>query len=145
MKPENIPAFTERFEQYVAQNITEAQLEPAHEIDVDLPFTDINLEMLNFLRRLNPFGPGNTKPVFRTNGVYDAGTSKIVGKLNEHIKLDITDASGERTISAIAFNQADKFTQIANGKPFSIVYTIEENKHHAAGHPLQLLVKELIF
>ena len=145
MKPENIPAFTERFERYVAENITDAQLEPVHEIDTDLAFDDINLEMLHFLRRLNPFGPGNQKPVFRTINVRDTGTSKIVGKQNEHIKLDITDEAGERVISAIAFNMADKFPQIAEGKPFSIIYTIEENKHHAAGHPLQLLVKELIF
>lgn len=145
MKPENIPAFSERFERYVAQNITDAQLEPVHEIDTDLDFEDITLDMLHFLRRLNPFGPGNQKPVFRTCNVHDAGTSKIVGRQDEHIKLDITDEAGERVISAIAFNMADKFPLIAEGKPFSIIYTIEENKHHAAGHPLQLLVKELIF
>lgn len=145
MKPENIAEFSERFERYVAENITAAQLEPVHEIDTDLEFNDINLEMLHFLRRLNPFGPGNQKPVFRTHNVRDAGTSKVVGRQNEHIKLDITDSYGEHTISAIAFNMADKFPLIQEGKPFSIIYTIEENKHHAAGHPLQLLVKELIF
>lgn len=145
MKPENIAEFSERFERYVSENITAAQLEPVHEIDTDLEFNEINLEMLNFMRRLNPFGPGNQKPVFRTLNVRNAGSSKIVGRQGEHIKLDITDETGERTISAIAFNMADKFPLIEEGKPFSIIYTIEENKHHAAGHPLQLLVKELIF
>lgn len=48
-------------------------------------------------------------------------------------------------LNAIAFNMADKFPLIAEGKPFTIVYTIEENKHHAAGYPIQLLVKEIIF
>lgn len=145
MKPENIPAFTERFERYVAENITKAQLTPTHEIDADLNFDDINMDMLHFLRRLNPYGPGNKKPVFRTSCVRDFGTSKIVGHQNEHIKLDITDYRGEKEISAIAFNMADKFPQIAEGKSFTIIYTIEENKHHAAGSPIQLLVKELIF
>jgi len=144
MKPENIPAFAERFEKYVAENITPAQLRPTHEIDADLSFDDINLDMLHFLRRMNPFGPGNQKPVFRTSGVRDAGTSKIVGKQSEHIKLDITNAEGAHTVNAIAFNMADKFPQIAEGKPFTIVYTIEENKHHASGSPIQLLVKEII-
>lgn len=145
MKPENIPAFAERFERYVAENITDAQLAPVHEIDADLTVDEINLDMLHFLRRLNPFGPGNQKPVFRTHGLRDTGTSKIVGRQGEHIKLDLTDADGNATISAIAFNMADKFPQVASGKPFTVVYTIEENKHHAAGTPLQLLVKELIF
>lgn len=145
MKPENIPAFAERFERYVAENITEAQLHPTHEVDADLTFDDINLEMLHFLRRLNPYGPGNQKPVFRTSGVRDAGTSKVVGRRDEHIKLDITDAAGSHVVNAIAFNMSDKFSQIASGRPFTIVYTIEENKHHAAGSPIQLLVKDLIF
>ncbi len=145
MKPENIPAFAERFERYVAENITEAQLHPTHEVDADLAFEDINLEMLHFLRRLNPYGPGNQKPVFRTSGVRDAGTSKVVGRREEHIKLDITDAAGSQVVNAIAFNMSDKFSRIASGRPFTIVYTIEENKHHAAGSPIQLLVKDLIF
>ncbi|MBD5415325.1 MAG: single-stranded-DNA-specific exonuclease RecJ [Bacteroides sp.] len=144
MKPENIPAFTERFEKYVADHISEAQLKPLHEIDADLRFDDINLDMLHFLRRLYPFGPGNMKPVFRTSGVVNAGTSKIVGKNSEHIKLDVTNSAGQHVVHAIAFNMADKFEAIASGEPFTIVYTIEENKHHAAGYPIQLLVKEII-
>lgn len=144
MKPENIPAFTERFEKYVAEHISESQLKPLHEIDADLRFEDINLDMLHFLRRLYPFGPGNQKPVFRTSGVVNAGTSKIVGKNSEHIKLDITNGAGQHVVHAIAFNMADKFEAIASGAPFTIVYTIEENKHHAAGYPIQLLVKEII-
>ena len=83
--------------------------------------------------------------MFRTSGVIDSGTSKVVGKQMEHIKLDLTtDADRSRTVSAIAFNQADKFAEISTGKPFTVVYTIEENKHHAAGSPIQLLVKQII-
>ena len=145
MKPENIPAFAERFERYVAENITPSQLKPTHEIDADVELDDVNLDMLHFLRRLNPFGPGNQKPVFRTRGVRDAGTSKVVGRTNEHIKLDLRQGESERVVSAIAFNQADKFGRIAAGEPFTVVYTVEENKHHAAGSPIQLLIKEIEF
>ncbi len=145
MKPENIDEFARRFEKFVAENITDAQLSPTTEIDADLKFEEINLDLLHFLHRLNPYGPGNEKPVFRTAGVIDSGTSKVVGKQMEHIKLDLTtDADRSRTISAIAFNQADKFAEISTGKPFTVVYTIEENKHHAAGSPIQLLVKQII-
>ncbi len=144
MKPENIPAFADRFEKYVEEHITEAQLQPTHVVDADLKFEDINIDMLHFLRRLNPYGPCNQKPVFRTSEVFAADTSKIVGKANEHIKLDLTNADATHTVSAIAFNQADKFPEISSGKPFTIVYTIEENKHHAAGTPIQLQIKEIM-
>ena len=43
------------------------------------------------LRRFNPFGPGNQKPIFCTRGVLDFGTSKLVGKRQEHLKLELVD------------------------------------------------------
>lgn len=144
MKPEHIGEFARRFEQYVAEHITAAQLAPTTDIDADLKFEEIDYDMLHFLHKLNPYGPCNEKPVFRTSGVKDAGTSKVVGKQLEHIKLDLTNDAGEKVVSAIAFNQADKFEAIRSGKPFTVIYTIEENKHHAAGSPIQLLVKEII-
>ena len=144
LKPENIPAFAERFEKYVEANITAAQLNPTHQVDADLKFEDINLDMLHFLRRLNPYGPGNQKPVFRTSGVLAADTSKVVGKTDEHIKIDLVNPEGTHSVSAIAFNQADKFPIVTSGEPFTIVYTIEENKHHAAGTPIQLQIKEIL-
>jgi single-stranded-DNA-specific exonuclease len=143
LKPENIAEFSRRFEEYVATHITEAQLQPNQEIDAELKFSDVTIPLMIALRRFNPFGPENNKPVFVTRNVRDAGTSKIVGKHMEHIKLDLIDDTVTTPLHGIAFNQADKFEHIAAGKPFTISYTIEENKHHAAGSPIQLLIKEL--
>lgn len=42
-------------------------------------------------KRFNPFGPDNQKPVFCTHHVYDYGTSKVVGRDQEHIKLELVD------------------------------------------------------
>ncbi len=145
MKPENIEEFSRRFEEYVAANITPAQMKPVCEIDANITFSEVTTELLYALRGFNPFGPGNEKPVFLTRGVRDAGTSKIVGKQLEHIKLDLLDPTTSEPVNAIAFNSADKFDRISSGKPFTLVYTIEENKHHAAGSPIQLLVKDIIF
>ncbi len=145
MKPENIKEFSRRFEEYVAANITPQQMKPACEIDADITFSEISPELVQVLNAFNPYGPGNTKPVFRTRGVRDCGTSKIVGKQLEHIKLDVVDPTVTEPLNAIAFNFAKDFDQVAAGKPFTLIYTIEENKHHAAGMPYQLLVKEIIF
>lgn len=145
MKPENIEEFSRRFEEYVAANITPAQMKPVCEIDADITLSEVTTDLLYALRGFNPFGPGNEKPVFRTRGVRDAGSSKIVGKQLEHIKLDLIDPTTSEPVNAIAFNSADKFDRISSGEPFTLVYTIEENKHHAAGSPIQLLVKDIIF
>ncbi|MBQ9076787.1 MAG: single-stranded-DNA-specific exonuclease RecJ [Muribaculaceae bacterium] len=143
LKEENIPEFTRRFEEYVAANITPNQLTPQLDIDAYLTFADITPEFISLLRRFNPFGPGNNKPVFCTRGVMDFGTSKLVGKQLEHIKLELVDNTSGKVINGIAFNMARHFQHIHDRKPFDICYSIEENKHSNAANTVQLLVKEI--
>ena len=143
LKEENIPEFAKRFEEYVANNIQPNQLRPQLDIDTYLSFADITPEFISTLKKFNPFGPWNNKPVFCTKGVYDYGTSKLVGKQLEHIKLELVDNTSGKVINGIAFNMADQFEHIHSGNPFDICYTIEENKHHNATSSLQLFVKEI--
>lgn len=143
MREENIPEFTRRFEQYVAENILSSQLTPQLDIDAILPFTRITPEFVSMLRMFAPFGPGNQKPVFCTRNVKDFGTSRIVGRNNEHIKLEIVDDTSGKVFNGIAFNMARYFDHIHQGKPFDICYTIEENKHRNATSSIQLQVKQI--
>ncbi len=143
MKEEKNPEFTKRFEEYVAANIQPNQLTPQIEIDACIPFSEITQEFVSILRLFNPFGPGNQKPLFCTRGVRDYGTSKLVGKNLEHIKLELVDESSTAPMDCIAFNMAGRFDHIHSGKPFDICYTIEENKHHMAKSTIQLLVKDI--
>ena len=143
LREENIPEFTRRFEEYVAANILPEQLTPQIDIDAFLSFADITPEFISILRLFNPFGPGNRKPTFCTRRVKDFGTSKLVGRNLEHIKLELVDDTSGRVINGIAFNMASYFEHIHAGRPFNICYTIEENSHHNATSPLQLLVKQI--
>lgn len=145
LKEENIPEFTRRFEDYVAQNITHQQLTPQIDIDAYLTFADITNELTSLLKKFNPFGPGNQKPIFCTRDVTDFGTSKLVGKQLEHIKLELVDDTSGKVFNGIAFNLADKFDRIKTGKPFDICYTLEENRHHNATSKLQLQIKDIRF
>lgn len=145
LKEENIPEFSRRFEEYVATHIRPDQLAPQMEIDAEISFSDITEEFIGWLRRFNPYGPGNQKPVFKTRNVFDFGTSKLVGKNLEHIKLELEDNSTSRVINAIAFNMAPYFEHIHAHKPVDICYTIEQNKHrdHADIDSIQLMIKDI--
>lgn len=142
LKEENIPEFTRRFEEYVNANIRTDQLTPLLDIDAYLTFSEITPEFLTLLRKFNPFGPGNTKPIFCTRRVTDFGTSKLVGKLGEHIKLEVVDDTSGKVFNGIAFNSAEYFDHIHSGKPFDICYTIEENKRKGS-QSVQFLVKAI--
>ncbi len=143
LKEENIPEFTRRFEEYVNANIRTDQLTPLLDIDAYLTFSEITPEFLTLLRKFNPYGPGNSKPVFCTLRVKDFGTSKLVGKQGEHIKLEVVDDTSGKVYNGIAFNSAAYFPHIHAGKPFDICYTIEENKRKTS-HSVQLLVKGIL-
>ena len=142
LKEENIKEFSRLFEEYVAKHIQPNQLCPQLDIDADITFADITPDLVAWLKKFNPFGPGNQKPVFRTRHVFDFGTSKLVGKNLEHIKLELEDDSTSRVISAIAFNMAPYFEHIHAHKPIDICYTIEQNKHHHA-ESIQLMIRDI--
>lgn len=128
IKEDNIDEFRRRLTLYVEEHIQVDQITPQIDVDCELSFAEINNDLLKYMRLLNPYGPENTKPVFMTRGVIDVGTSKIVGKNMEHIKLEITDGISDRVMNGIAFNMAQYFDHIKEKKPFDICYTIEETK-----------------
>ena len=143
LKEENIPEFSRRFEEYVAETIKPNQLTPQIDIDAYLKFEEITPDFLAYLKLFNPFGPGNQKPIFCSKHVKDYGTSKLVGKNLEHIKLELVDNSSGKVMNGIAFNMSNFFAHIKSGKSFDICYTIEENKHINNPNNYQLFVKEI--
>ncbi len=143
LKEENIPEFSRRFEEYVAEHIQPSQLSPQIEIAAELEFADITPELIAQLQKFNPFGPGNQKPVFCTRNVFDFGTSKLVGKNLEHIKLELEDNSTSRVINAIAFNMAPYFEHIHAHKPIDICYTIEQTRHGHNTDSIQLMIRDM--
>ncbi len=124
---DDIPVFHKRFQQYVEEHIQPEQTEPLLNIDAVIDFKDISKRLQNDLKKFSPFGPCNQKPVFCTMGVYDYGTSKVVGREQEHIKLELVDSKSSNIMSGIAFGQSAAARYIKSKRSFDIAYTIEEN------------------
>ena len=129
LKVENIEEFARRFEEYVSENIQPMQTEANIYIDEELTFKEINHKLYNDLKRFEPFGPDNLKPIFCTRHVYDFGTSRVVGRNQEHIKLELIDRQTADVVSGIAFGQSSQARYIKSKQAFAICYTIEENTH----------------
>ena len=96
-------------------------------IDAEIDFRDITKKMHSDLKRFAPFGPCNTKPLFCTTGVYDYGTSKVVGREQEHIKLELVDSKSSNVGNCIAVGQSASARYIKSKRSFDIAYTIEDN------------------
>lgn len=127
MKWENVKEFRDRFHQYVAEHIAPEQTEAMLNIDAMIDFKDITKQLHADLKKFSPFGPCNSKPVFCTQNVYDYGTSKVVGREQEHIKLELVDSKSSTVMNGIAFGQSAAARYIKSRRSFDIAYTIEDN------------------
>ena len=127
MKWKHVKEFRDRFQKYVEEHISPEQTEANLRIDAIIDFKDITKHLHNDLKRFSPFGPCNPKPVFGTLQVYDYGTSKVVGREQEHIKLELVDSKSSNVVNGIAFGQSASARYIKSKRAFDIAYTIEEN------------------
>ena len=138
LKVEHVPEFKRRFEEYVDKNILPGQTDAILEINDMLDFQDISRQFFYDLKRFQPFGPENPKPLFCTRNVYDYGTSKVVGRDQEHIKLELVDNKSDIVMNGIAFGQSSQARYIKTKRSFNIVYSIEENTHKRGEIQLQI-------
>ena len=142
MKIEHVDEFSRWFEKYVAKHIEEDQTYPQIDIDAIIEFKDITPKFFRVLKQFGPFGPGNMKPVFESKNVYDFGSSRLVGKDQEHLKLELTDSSSENVMSGIAFRMYEFNDHLKALNPLDICYTLEENNFNG-NTSIQLMIRDI--
>lgn len=134
--PENVVAFTNKFEETVSATIPEQLLIPEIIIDTEISFADLTQNFYNLICQMEPFGPENMRPVFIAKNVQDTGYSKIAKEL--HIRFVVKQ--GTISFTGIGFNLADKFELLK--KPVDLVFTLDENEWNG-NVSLQLKVIDL--
>lgn len=127
MHKADLPEFKRRFEEYVAAHITPEQQVPTLEIEAEVELSDMNWKMYKILQCLEPFGPGNERPLFMCRNLINNRNTRAVSD-NKHLHLDLTDTVV--AIEGIAFGQGDKASHLQNGKPVNICFYLEENSYH---------------
>lgn len=147
MLPENLPAFKERFEQYVREHIQPHQKEPVIEVDAEILLADITQQFFKILQCLEPYGPGNPRPIFVTRGVINNRYTKRVGKQGEHLRLNVTDRSineyGQPVfIDGIGFGFGDFAPLLQNGQAVDLCYRLEENCYNGRT-TIQMMVEDI--
>lgn len=121
---ENVQAFASRFESVVSSSIEEELLIPEQLIHGEVSFREIDKKFFSIVEQMQPYGPGNMRPVFITRGVQNTPWSKIVKE--QHIRFVVKE--GGVTFTGIGFNLAGKFSLLLMNKPLDIVYTLDENE-----------------
>ena len=143
LKEENLKTFCERIEGFISDAIIPEMQTPVVDVDARLNFSQITPKFLRILKQFQPFGPGNSAPVFLTENVYDNGMGRKVGAEGGHLKLELIQESHPyHHISAIGFNMAYFFDHIKTGNPIDVCYSIVENYYRGTANT-QLRIKDM--
>jgi single-stranded-DNA-specific exonuclease len=119
--------FKHQFEKVVKETIDPQLLTPEISVDAVITLKDITPKLLRILNQFAPFGPGNMSPVFMAENLVDTGYAKGVGQDEAHLKLSVTQHDSHK-IGGIGFNLGDKLNLVTSRKPFSAVFSIDENE-----------------
>ena len=122
--PENVTAFSNKFEAVVNASIHPDSLVPELVIDAEITFNELNISFFNIIRQMEPYGPENLRPVFIVKNVTDAGQSKILKE--QHIRFCLKQ--NNCSFTGIGFNMVEKFPLIESKQPIDVVFNLEENE-----------------
>ena len=136
--PENIEAFTQKFDEVVSATIEERLLIPEIRIDAEISFSEIREGFYKIIHQMEPFGPENMRPVFIAKNVHETGYSKILKEC--HVRFIVSQDNV--IMNGIGFNMHEKFYLLQLNKPFDMVFSIDENEWNG-NKSLQLKVLDI--
>jgi single-stranded-DNA-specific exonuclease len=122
--PEQVEAFSNKFEEVVTATISSESLVPEIVVDAEVSFAELTLSFYNILVQMEPFGPENMRPVFVVRRVMDSGFSKIVKE--QHIRFVLRQQ--QYTFTGIGFGMAHRFPLLQMNQPLDIVFTLDMNE-----------------
>ncbi len=142
MKKENLELFRKRFEEVVAESLTEEMRTPVIDIDLIVPFDKITRKFISVLRQLAPFGPENHNPVFEARNVYVMNSLSTFK--DRHLRFLAGQKGQENVFNAVGFDMMEHHSRLAAGDYFRMTFTIEENTYNGTTS-IQLRIKDIKF
>lgn len=123
VKVENLPRFRARFNEAVSRRISLEELVPRVYADAEIEVAQLTPKFFNILKQMEPFGPGNMRPVLLCHDLRHRYEPRIVGK--KHLKMTVTKEG--QVMDAIAFNFGERFDEVKYSDNFSLAFSLEEN------------------
>jgi single-stranded-DNA-specific exonuclease len=142
IKPENIESFIDKFKNTTNKLLEGHDISPVLMVDSNLSISDVNIDLIEKINKLSPFGFGNKMPIFASDEVEIVGL-KSIGKDGQHLKLTLLSviARGDvKTFEALIWNY-DKSHPFEIGENIKIAYTPKINSFNG-NTSIQLEVKD---
>ena len=141
IKTGHLETFCKDISNHAIKNIS-TNLIPVISIDYELKLSEINDRFINFLNYLEPFGPGNSKPVFVTKGLNGINDVQLLGQERETLKFKLNSAYSD--LDVIGFRMLEHYEKLLSGRNIDIAYTIDKNYWNGK-YSTQLVLKDIIY
>ena len=138
--PKNFEKFKELFLDVANKQISIDALHPKIYIDSEINLDDINNRMLNFLKALEPYGPGNSRPIFLVRNVSVDGIPKLIGRDQNTLKFFLK--KNKTHFESIGFNMAEHYEKLIQNAPIDVAFMIGENDWNGK-KSIQLELKDI--
>jgi single-stranded-DNA-specific exonuclease len=125
IRQDNLEKFKVCFNEIAKERLSADDLVPKITADVEVRMADLTPKLYSILKQVEPFGPGNTRPVMVCREVRNKYSPKIVGK--NHLKLSVHD-NGGAVMDAVAFNFGDRLDEVATAQGFTLAFSLDENE-----------------
>ena len=134
-----IRQFKQKLEKYARQKLKDDDLIPRTQVSAEIKLTDITWELMSDIKRMEPFGQDNPRPVFLTKNA-KVRSVRTMGIKNDHIKIILEQNQVEQ--EAVFFRCQEYHKQIKHGDIIDIIYCPEINEWHGR-QTIQLVVKDV--
>jgi len=138
LKHENIGAFREAINSFAGEILSGLDLVPVLDIDCEIPFSYIDMDLVEIIASMEPHGEGNPTPVFCSRGLTVKSVPAVLGR--DTLKFWLTD--GTRTISAVGFGMAHLKDALKLGSRVDVAYNLGIDDWNKAP-AVQIVLKDI--
>jgi single-stranded-DNA-specific exonuclease len=146
IKTKNIPKLQKKLIEFVNQKLENCELKPEKIIDAEMKLNAVTVKNCHLIKKLEPFGVGNTEPIFLFKQVRVV-EKHLLGKNQDHLKLKIDDSNTPRkeniAVDLIAFKKGDLDSQLKVGDLINFTANLNLNIWNGYISP-QLVVKDFL-
>lgn len=135
----HVDELRERLNRQAETSLTEEDLIPVVDIDIPVRLDEINIETIESMRFLAPFGMGFAKPKFFLEGVKVASIRKI-GAAQNHLKVEL--AQNAATLDAVGFGIGPVGDELTPDVKIDVIGDLQINEWNGRKKP-QMLIEDV--
>ena len=126
IRNDKIDEFREKFNSVIKERLSPDDLVPKVIADAEAPITSITNKLLRIIKQMEPFGPGNMRPILLCRDLKHRFAPRTVGQNQNHLKLSLS--SQGVVMDAVAFNFGERIAEVSSSQALTVAFALEENE-----------------